>query len=171
MSNVPVQQASGAEKHSLPIFAEMQRRLEEIRRRAYELFERRGGEAGHELDDWLAAEADICGALESEFTENDTAYDIRLKLPDFQPEEIEVTAAPEEILVRARSRKEQREETQEGIRTEMSAREVYRRFELQRPTRTDQVTARLENGTLHIYAPVEPRVAAESSRRVTVAVA
>ena len=32
---------------------------EEIRRRAYELFEARGGEDGHELEDWLRAEEEI----------------------------------------------------------------------------------------------------------------
>ena len=32
---------------------------EEIRRRAYELYEQRGGEDGRELDDWLQAEAEV----------------------------------------------------------------------------------------------------------------
>ena len=32
---------------------------EEIRRRAYELYEERGREDGHDLDDWLRAEAEI----------------------------------------------------------------------------------------------------------------
>jgi uncharacterized protein HemX len=32
---------------------------EEIRRRAYELYEERGSEDGHDLDDWLRAEAEI----------------------------------------------------------------------------------------------------------------
>jgi hypothetical protein len=31
----------------------------EIRARAYELYEHRGGEAGHELDDWLQAETEL----------------------------------------------------------------------------------------------------------------
>ncbi|MGA8189298.1 MAG: DUF2934 domain-containing protein [Candidatus Sulfotelmatobacter sp.] len=31
---------------------------EEIRRRAYELYEERGREDGHDLDDWLRAEAE-----------------------------------------------------------------------------------------------------------------
>jgi hypothetical protein len=35
---------------------------EEIRKRAYELFEARGGEDGHELDDWLRAEEEIKGS-------------------------------------------------------------------------------------------------------------
>ena len=32
---------------------------EEIRKRAYELFEARGREEGHELEDWLRAEQEI----------------------------------------------------------------------------------------------------------------
>jgi len=34
---------------------------EEIRKRAYELFEARGGEEGHEFEDWLRAEEEITG--------------------------------------------------------------------------------------------------------------
>jgi hypothetical protein len=33
--------------------------LEQIRRRAHELFEARGQEGGHDLEDWLQAEAEI----------------------------------------------------------------------------------------------------------------
>ncbi len=36
---------------------------EQIRRRAYELFEQRGGEEGRELDDWLQAEAEITQSM------------------------------------------------------------------------------------------------------------
>ena len=34
---------------------------EQVRARAYELFESRGGEAGHELEDWLRAEEEVTG--------------------------------------------------------------------------------------------------------------
>jgi hypothetical protein len=33
--------------------------MEEIARRAYELFIARGGQPGHELDDWLQAESEL----------------------------------------------------------------------------------------------------------------
>ena len=33
--------------------------LEQIRMRAYELFEMRGRQDGHDMDDWLQAEADV----------------------------------------------------------------------------------------------------------------
>jgi hypothetical protein len=32
---------------------------EQIRKRAYELYEQRGGEDGHDLDDWLTAESEL----------------------------------------------------------------------------------------------------------------
>ena len=34
-------------------------RLEEIRIRAYEIYMERGGQPGHELEDWLQAERDL----------------------------------------------------------------------------------------------------------------
>ena len=36
---------------------------EEIRRRAYELYEERGGGEGCELDDWLQAEAEVTQSM------------------------------------------------------------------------------------------------------------
>lgn len=35
--------------------------LEQIRQRAHELYEARGREEGHDLEDWLQAEAEILG--------------------------------------------------------------------------------------------------------------
>lgn len=35
--------------------------VEQIRTRAYELYEERGHEDGHEMDDWLQAEAEVTG--------------------------------------------------------------------------------------------------------------
>jgi Protein of unknown function (DUF2934) len=39
-------------------------REEQIRMRAYELYEARGGEDGLDVEDWLEAEAEINGATE-----------------------------------------------------------------------------------------------------------
>jgi hypothetical protein len=43
-------QESRDENHSNP---------DEVARRAYELYQARGGEPGHELEDWLQAEREI----------------------------------------------------------------------------------------------------------------
>ncbi len=44
---------------SNPDFPELTEEI--IRQRAYELFEQHGCEPGHDLDDWLQAEADVMG--------------------------------------------------------------------------------------------------------------
>ena len=37
---------------------------EQIRRRAYELYEERGREGGHEIEDWLRAESEVTGRVQ-----------------------------------------------------------------------------------------------------------
>lgn len=49
-------QAKTANVNSLQCTVDLE---EQIRRRAYELYERRGREAGHEVEDWLQAEAEL----------------------------------------------------------------------------------------------------------------
>ena len=50
-------------KTKLPPFSNEQPFSEElIRRRAFELYEARGCEAGHDLDDWLEAETELAKA-------------------------------------------------------------------------------------------------------------
>ena len=39
-----------------------------IRIRAYQLFETRGGEHGHDVEDWLQAESEITGRKPAEFS-------------------------------------------------------------------------------------------------------
>ena len=42
---------------------------EEVARRAYELFQSRGGETGHDVEDWLEAERELSRASRSEVHE------------------------------------------------------------------------------------------------------
>jgi Protein of unknown function (DUF2934) len=47
-------------KHKI-LQSELAKVDEKIRRRAYELYEQRGRRDGHEMDDWLRAEAEVTG--------------------------------------------------------------------------------------------------------------
>ena len=49
----------------LQITREIQDLSEQIRQRAYELYELRGRADGHELDDWLLAESQLIQKLEA----------------------------------------------------------------------------------------------------------
>jgi hypothetical protein len=41
-----------------------------VARRAYELYQQRGGEAGHEMEDWLQAEAELTARAEGANTDH-----------------------------------------------------------------------------------------------------
>ncbi len=158
-TTVAVQKATDQEKAHLEMFQEIEKRLDEVRRRAFELFEGRGGELGRELEDWLRAENDVFGEARVDFQEKPGQFVITVTLPGFDVHQARVSATPTEIAIHA-SRKD-----------EGGTCEVYRRFELPKPGRTDQVTARLENGALHIVAPSEAQGMSASGPQVTVAVA
>ncbi len=58
-----VSDASGAAVQAAPVPIPVLTEVEEqIRTRAYQFYEERGREPGHEVEDWLRAEAEIYGA-------------------------------------------------------------------------------------------------------------
>jgi hypothetical protein len=50
-----------SDKRPLPVFDLIAKEFEVIRRRAFDRFEKRGRELGHDLEDWLRAEHELLG--------------------------------------------------------------------------------------------------------------
>jgi len=138
---------------SLPIFDEIARRFEAVKRRAFEFFEQRDRQAGHDLEDWLKAERELLGWPATELDEKNGIYELQIALPGFESKDVEVTVTPKEIIVHAAA--EHDKETTKGnvLWSELGASDVYRCFETPKSVDVDKVTARLENGLLRIHAP------------------
>ncbi len=153
MPQVEVAKVNDVEKKTLPVFGEISKRLEEVERRAFDLFEKRGGEPGHELDDWFQAEHELFGWPETELTEKNGGYEIGIRLPEFETKDVEVTATPNEVIVHAATKKEKKTQKGDVLRTEFGSNDVYRRFEIPIAINVDQVTAKFDNGVLEIKAP------------------
>jgi len=157
MSNVAIQKVENAAQKTLPIFEEISKRFNEIRQRALDLFEKRGRQIGHELDDWLKAEREILGRWPAaELKEKDGAYEFEMTLPGYHPKEVSITATPNEIIVHAETKHEKK--TSEGtvLWTEFGSNNVYRHVELPEPIDVDKTSATLENGLLRIAAAKAP---------------
>lgn len=153
MSQVAIKKVNDTAKGTPAIFDEMAKRFQEVERRAFDLFEKRGREFGHELEDWLNAEHEVLGWPAGELAEKDGSYEMRISLPGFEAKEVEVTAAPNEIVVHAATKEEKKEEKANVLWTEFGSNDVYRRFEVPNSINVDKVTANLENGLLRIKAP------------------
>jgi HSP20 family protein len=153
MSQVAIKKVNAAGKKPPPIFQEIARRLEGVERRAFDLFEKRGRELGHDLEDWFRAESEAFGWPAAELTEKDGVYEIYIALPGIDVKDVEVTAAPTEVIVHAAAQEEKKTQKGKVLWTEFGSRDFYRRFEVPKPINVEKVTATLENGVLRISAP------------------
>jgi len=150
MSTVTIQKAATGAQESLPVFSEMEKRVEAIRTKAWELFERRGLELGRDLEDWLRAERETLGWPAAEMEETGDKYEIKVTLPGFEAKEVQVTAAPGEVIVHAASTHEEKGEKGKVVWTEFGSNDVYRRFEMPQNIDTEKTSANLDNGILKI---------------------
>src|SRR6185437_12789606 len=72
-----------------------------IARRAYELFEARGFEHGHDCDDWFRAESELLTPVPATVVDTDGGFTVRAELPGFTGKDVEVKAEPRALIIRA----------------------------------------------------------------------
>lgn len=160
MANITVQKVVKPNVKRLPIFEEMEKRFEDVRRRAWELFEDRGHQIGHALEDWLRAEHEVCGWPAAELDEKNGEYELQMTLPGFDVNEVQVTATPAEILVHAEL-KAQSDGEVKVLWTEFGPNNICRRFPMPEPIDVEKIRARLDKGMLHITAVKAPEAKAQ----------
>ena len=88
---------------TLSLGEKMNRLLNRARMRAYELFEQRGRENGHDLDDWLQAENELGILPAAKIDESDREIRLRMDRADFTADELKVYVEPRAITVEAAS--------------------------------------------------------------------
>lgn len=143
-------------------FEELESLFGQIRERAYSLFQQRGGGEGSDLDDWLRAEREFLWTPPADLNDAGGELRIRLAAPGFEANEIEVTALPGTVIVRAESKQEREQQEGESLVSEFSSRKLYRRFDLPAPIDPEKITAKLEKGVLRIAAPKAEPVQAKT---------
>jgi len=152
MPNVEVQKVKDGQKDALPFFREFEKRFDEIRNRAFQLFESRGNKFGHELDDWLKAEREVFGSPAAELADKGNAYELQMALPGFEPKDVEVTATPDELIIHASASSEKKSNKENVLWSEFSSSDVYRRIPAPTALNPDGITAALDKGVLLITA-------------------
>jgi HSP20 family protein len=153
MSQLNVQTVRTMNDRTLPIFAELEQLAERIRMQAYNLFAHRGARDGRALDDWLAAEREVCWPA-AELAERESEFVLDVALAGFDAGDITVTATPREIIVKAAHKHEQASKDAPKLRwTEFRSSNVFRRVELPEPVQVEKISANFENGLLKILAP------------------
>ena len=171
MSKPQIQKVSATDDRSLPVFAEFEKIANRIRHRAFDLFSTRGYGDGNTLDDWLAAEREICWPT-AELKESNKAFKLKVALAGFDGDDITVTANPTELIVKA-AHESERSDADDGededVRwSEFRSAEVFRHIELPDKIDVDSVTADFKHGMLNIAAKKAPVLQENAPKSVTV---
>jgi HSP20 family molecular chaperone IbpA len=153
MSQVTIHRVDEQDRRSLPILGEITKRFKDVERRAFELFEKRRGEAGHALEDWLKAEHELFGWPVAEMSEHADGYELQVRLPGLDAKHIHVTVAPLEIIVHGAVEPEKPASKATILWSEFEDPKLCRRFELPGPINTARVSTRLEKGVLTVSIP------------------
>jgi len=105
------------------------------------------------VDDWLQAEREIVWAPASELIENKDDFRARIALPGFEAKELEITATPNALVVRAESTHTHEGKEADVRFCEFSGRKMFRRLDMPADIDVDKVTASLDKGMLEVTAP------------------
>jgi HSP20 family molecular chaperone IbpA len=152
MPSVSIQKVRKAEAAPVGILEPVYSLVEQVRRRAYELFEQRGYAEGWARADWLRAEQELLWSPLSEVVETDKEIQVRVAAPGMEAADLQVTATPEWVMVRGESSGKREKQAGTVRFSEFSGRKLYRRLELPAPIDVETTKARLEKGILDIRA-------------------
>ena len=136
------------------IFDLIERMNEQISRRAYEIFEGRGGIAGNELDNWLAAERELRWQPPIELREKDNEFVLKMAAAGLNPKDIEIEVTPESLVLKGEVRHEHRDDTGTVHACEFESGTLFRAVHFPKKIDPAKMKAQLKNGMLHIKAPL-----------------
>ena len=121
-----------------------------IARRAYELYESKGSAHGHDRENWLRAESEILFRAPVDITETETAVTIRVDVPGFSENDLEVRIAPRRVCITAQRPEAWEQQDGKTVYSERRSRRIFRVLDLPSQIDTDLTAATLNDGILEI---------------------
>lgn len=133
-----------------PFFQRMMEISDIIARRAYELFEGRGGQDGHDWEDWFRAESELLNPVPAEISEADDQVVVRADVPGFTKKDIEVRVEPHRLIISGSREQVHDQKKRKTLYSERRSDEVFRMIHLAEEIDPDKVKATLQEGILEV---------------------
>ena len=150
MSTVAIQRASTPTALTQSLYDYMNGIYDKIAQRAFSIFETNGRIHGHDVEDWLKAEADFLTVVPLELSETDTELTVRAEVPGFNEKDLEIVVEPGRLFITGKSEKKTEEKKKKTVYSEISSNEIFRSISLPAEIDTEKVNAVLKNGILEI---------------------
>jgi HSP20 family molecular chaperone IbpA len=156
MKSQQAMQTTKQQAPASPIFVEAEKLFEQMKefsqsvaRRAYEYFEARGREFGHDLEDWVRAESELMHRVPVEIKEADSQITVRAEVPGFAANEINVSVEPQRLVISGKAEKTT-EEKEQTLLSEFRSNQFCRQLRLPAEVEPDKTTAVLKDGVLEL---------------------
>lgn len=143
-----------------PVFVELEKLLTEMKdfttsiaQRAYEFFEARGRDFGHDLEDWFRAETELIRHVPVEIKDTESNLVVRAEVPGFTADNLRISVAERQLLLSGKVEAATEEKTEQTVYNERRTQQFYRAVTL--PTNVDatKATASLHDGVLELTLP------------------
>jgi HSP20 family molecular chaperone IbpA len=143
------------------LFEHTQDLFDSITRRAYELFESRGGSHGSDQDDWFQAESELLSPVKIHVLESGDHLIARAEVPGFSPHEIKVCIEPDHLRVSGKPETDQNQDRGQTVMASLghSIRRAERIFGVvELPAHVDPANAKatVRDSTLEVVMPKAP---------------
>ena len=99
-------------------------------RRAYELFEARGSEHGHDWEAWFRAESELLTPISTKVVDIDGGFTVRAQIPGFIGKDIEVQAEPRRLIIYGKKQGTSERREGRGVLKGKVPDEIFRVFDL-----------------------------------------
>src|SRR5665213_4584118 len=150
MSTIVIQRASTPTALTQSLYDYMNELYKNIARRAFNMFEGNGRIHGHDLENWLVAEAEFLTPVPLELSETDTELIVRADVPAFTEQELEIVVEPKRLFITAKTEKNSEEKKKKTLYSEISANEIFRTIVLPSEIDPEKVSTVLKNGVLEV---------------------
>jgi HSP20 family molecular chaperone IbpA len=149
MTEVQIQSIQPEGERVLALLQQFRSLHDEIRSRAFVMFESRGRVHGHDTEDWMAAQRSVVLTPSAELIDRGGQLEIRVDTPGFRSQEIRVSVLSNEVIVDGNA------STSAWVRTpvcfgESQGLKLFCRISLPQGLRPDSVKATVEDGVLRI---------------------
>lgn len=135
------------------IFDRVNEMYNAIARQAFEFFDGRGRQEGHELDDWIRAESALFHPAHLEVSETDEAFDVQVEVPGFKADELQVSLEPRRLTIIGQRQSTGSQQQGTKVYTDRCCDQIFRSIDLPADVDSSKASATLKDGILDLTLP------------------
>ena len=135
------------------IFDRMEKLTNEIRRRAFEIFDGNGKTWGHDLADWFQAESELLHPVHVDISEKGNDITVRAEVPGFTEKDLEVSVEGRRLTITGKRESKEERKEKNVVYTDRCSDHILRVIDLPGEVSSEKVEATLKNGMLELKLP------------------